>query len=480
MKKTKLVIIILLLITVSFKVSASDKDKIKVPVFGEIPFVQEGDMYSLNLGKMGKFGFSGTIDPLSLSTSVGMDDLKLFPGSKALAVLGLQEIELRFSREDFQIAANIDDKFKDEIVDEVKKIDAIAPVMDKVFGTLEIRSSRASLTYDKSMQLIGNLDLNIFVFGNRLPIPKIEGNIEPAKILSTIASKIKDVAKNEITKIGKEVGKVASVAANASISTAKAGYDKLGYYAQHATEWKDHFRHGNFGNPSCKDKCVPDRAKELYTPVYESSNNAVKEFYNKVNPKLADIAGRSLREKYIKDDWNRLINSIDNNWEKIIHDDLYLGFDKDPSDVAKLGDHYRRLVRAKKQEHVNYRNELWNELITEKHFIFFENGSAEMYKVANNGNLGGKVNEVKGTWRTSWSEIEYYRAGGQDMILFYQQAGGGSAEMYKKGDNGGLGGRVATNEKWKSTWTDIEYYQAGGQDMMLFYEQAGGGSCRNV
>lgn len=472
MKKTKSVII-LLLITLSLNGFGSDK--IKVPVFGEIPFVQKGDLYSLDLGKLGKFSFKGSIDPLSLSTSVGIDDLKMFPGATVMSVLGLQDIEMTITSKAFEIAANIDDKFKDEIVDEVKKIKVIAPVIETVFNTLEIRSSRASLTYNLSMELVGALDLNIYVFGSRLPIPKVEGAIDPVKIVKAIASKIEEVAKDELAKVAKEVAKVASAAADASISIAKAGYDGLGYYAKHATTWKDHATHGSFGNPSCYNKCVPDRARKLSTPVFETSNQAVKEFYNKVYPRIDEIAGRSLREQYIKAEWERLTSSIDNNWENIIKDDHYKGFDKDQADVEKLGRRYRELVRAKKQEHVDYRNELWNELLTEKHFMFFENGFAEIYKVAANGSLGLKVNSVDGTWRTTWSEIEYYRAGGKDLVLFYQQADGGYAEMYEKGENGSLGRKVSSTKNWMGTWHDIEYYSAGAQDFMLFYQQTGGG-----
>ncbi|PWE00488.1 hypothetical protein [Marinilabilia rubra] len=108
--------------------------------------------------------------------------------------------------------------------------------------------------------------------------------------------------------------------------------------------------------------------------------------------------------------------------------------------------------------------------------LFYENtsGTGVLHGVNSNGSLGAQITETDG-WRKTWSEVEYYKAGGKDMILFYQQKDGGYAEMYTVGAYGSYGSRVAQTNGWKSTWTDIEYYRAGGKDLMLFYEQAGGG-----
>lgn len=291
------------------------------------------------------------------------------------------------------------------------------------------------------------------------------------------------MALGHLENLVKEFAKVASDAANAAIGVAKAGYDKLGYYAKHATTWEDHKCHGEDiplicpnNEPSCMEKCVPDRANKLGNPVLASSNQAVKDFYDKVVSNLYQITSEQERIKYLKPEWDRLISSIDNNWENIIYDEYYKGFDKDQGDVEKLGRRYKEIVRAKKQEHVDYRNKLWNDLVAVKYFLFYENGSAEMYLVNHDGGIGQKVNEINGGWRPTWSDIECYRAGGQNRILFYQQTNGGYAEMYYKGENGGFGTMFSSTESWLATWADIEYYNAAGQDMMLFYQQIGGGS----
>ncbi len=345
-------------------------------------------------------------------------------------------------------------------------------VLELALNSLRINEVHLHLSADNNTKtLAGAAKCDMVVFGKKVKFD-LKGAFNPKDVIENIIKELGPIALKHVENIGKEVMKVAGEATNASIQIAKAGYDKLGYYSKHATTWKDHATHGN----SCYTKCVPNRAAKLYTPVLESSNLAVKDFYNRVNPVLSQITSESERVKFIKPEWDRLINSIDNNWENIIKDDYYKGFDINQSDVEKLGVRYREIVRAKKQEHVKYRDDLWKELVSVKYFLFYEKGSAEIYIINNDGSIGVKVNQVDGTWRPKWSEIEHYRAGGRDRLLFYQQEGGGSAEMYFKGDNGSLAGRFASTNDWLGTWSDIEYYSASGQDMMLFYQQAGGGS----
>ncbi|HKK09283.1 MAG TPA: hypothetical protein VJ939_00530, partial [Bacteroidales bacterium] len=55
-------------------------------------------------------------------------------------------------------------------------------------------------------------------------------------------------------------------------------------------------------------------------------------------------------------------------------------------------------------------------------------------------------------------DIEYYRAGNNDMLLFYEGSTG-SAAMYEVTKHGGLGTKAhVISGGWKTTWTDIEYY----------------------
>lgn len=393
MKKTKSVII-LLLITLSLNGFGSDK--IKVPVFGEIPFVQKGDLYSLDLGKLGKFSFKGSIDPLSLSTSVGIDDLKMFPGATVMSVLGLQDIEMTITSKAFEIAANIDDKFKDEIVDEVKKIKVIAPVIETVFNTLEIRSSRASLTYNLSMELVGALDLNIYVFGSRLPIPKVEGAIDPVKIVKTIASKIEDVAKDELAKVGKAV-------ANAAVESGKAiagAFDDAMKIAKTASKHMTH-------KPSeCDNKCVPDHAWKLSKPLLNGANLALCEFYDRTMPVLVNIQGKTpqqteeLRKGYVLEQWNQVVGKIDNDWNRIRGDRSYVSFYLVPDNAANGGRIFRSKIDEYKNRHLDARNSIWQHLMKDTKFA----GPIDFYTTEVNENA---QLHIRNYWNKTAIHIEH-------------------------------------------------------------------------
>ncbi|MDZ7774432.1 MAG: hypothetical protein U5L09_01865 [Bacteroidales bacterium] len=70
--------------------------------------------------------------------------------------------------------------------------------------------------------------------------------------------------------------------------------------------------------------------------------------------------------------------------------------------------------------------------------------------------LGKKVNSTN-SWRTTWTDIEYYRAGNKDMLLFYQGSDG-YAVMYEVAPHGSIGRKVTETSSWNNTWSDIEYY----------------------
>ncbi|MGM0647336.1 MAG: RICIN domain-containing protein [Bacteroidota bacterium] len=274
---------------------------------------------------------------------------------------------------EFILHADFDVDAKQFLMNEARKVDMLASAVDKMFNNVEIRKlyidMRGSLG---ELNLKGETKVVMNVMGQEHRF-SFAATLDPEVIAREIFDKLKQEAPalfNAVEEISKEVTKVASAAATASINTAKAGYDKLGYYAKHATTWKDHATHGRFGNPSCYDKCVPDRVNKLTGPVHEASNKAVMEFYDKVYAKAQRLVGvtpeqtAALRMEAIGDDWSRLMNDLDNKWLAVNSDNLYLGFDKDPSDAKKLGKRYRELVSNKYAEHRSFRTELWKRLLT--------------------------------------------------------------------------------------------------------------------
>lgn len=359
----------LLFFFLAISLSAVAQNTLNIPGFGNIPFIKTGDLYALDFGKLGKFNFSGTINPLSLSTNVEMDDLKTFPGAKVMAILGLQDIEMILTSNDFEIAANLDDKFKDDILDEIKKIDIIAPVIGTVLNTFEMRESKVSLTFDKSLKMIGEIDFNIHVFGKKLPIPKINGELNPQAIIGTIVDKVKDVALNELSKVAKvvaeamvESGKIIAGAFDDAMKVAKTA-------STYVTSTKSQI----------DNKYVPRHATKVSKPVLLASNRAIGTFYDKVTPALKNIEGKTnqetkeLRSKYIKTDWNKIIRKIDNDWNRIRGDRSYVSFYIKPSSAANGGNIFRKKVDEYKQQHIDFRNRIWNRMMNDKELIVKNN-----------------------------------------------------------------------------------------------------------
>ena len=376
--------------------NAFGQDKITIPVIGEVPFVKKGDLYTLDLGKLGKFGFEGSIDPLSLSATVGIDDLKAFPGASAMALLGLQDITMTVTKKEFEIAANIDDKFKDDIVDEVKKIDIIAPVVEAVLNTLEIRESQASLTFNTNMQLVGKLDINIFVFGKKLPIPDFEGVLDAKKIFNTVVSAIKDVATDELAKVGK-------VVADAVVESGKAIAGAFNDAMEIAKTASKHVTHSK---SECDKKCVPDHARKLSMPMLRASNLALYTFYDRTMPVLVNIRGKNpqqteqLRKQYMLSQWNQLIAKIDSDWSKIRGDKSYVRFYIQPSSATNGGHIFRAKIDEYKQKHIDARNNVWYQLMTDTKFL----GPIDNYspEISYNAHL-----HLRNSWKKTFIHIEH-------------------------------------------------------------------------
>ncbi|SDR95155.1 Ricin-type beta-trefoil lectin domain-containing protein [Polaribacter sp. KT25b] len=357
MRRIKIVSIIIVLSIICFN-SAFAQNKLSIPGFGDIPLTKDGNLYSLNFGKLGKFGFAGSVDPLSLTASIGMDDLKTFPGAKAMGALGLRDIEMNVKQKALEIAANFDDKIKDDLVNELRKIEQLKPIIETIFNTLEIRESHASLIYNTDGSLGGELDFNIIVFGKKLRIPKIKGKVDIDTITSQLVSIIKKEAisllanLDELVKGAEKIAKMASSEADKLIADAKV--------ASKHTHSKG----------ECDKKCCPKHAKKLSGPIIEGSFDAVRKFYFDVFPTIGKIHGatpketRQMRSSLIKEDWDALFTKIDEKWAKILKDRTYVRFYIMPSSAANGGNIYRSKVKEYKKKDLDYRKTVWERMMT--------------------------------------------------------------------------------------------------------------------
>jgi hypothetical protein len=385
----KIFILLLLFSTTSF-----GQEKISIPGFGSLPIEKDGDMYAITFGSFKKINFSGTVNPLSLSTAVGMDDLTFVPGAKVLALLGLQDIEMTIQKEDFEIAANIEDEFKEKVFDQLRSleyIDVIKPILGEVEKTFAIRDSKAAIKLSKDVDLYGTIELNIYVLGTKLPLPKIENQkVDPKAIAKSVAVKVKDVATDELAKVGKLV---ASAAAK-SIDITKDAYAKasksIGTATKHAhadkvAENAVNFVTGddfdwNASKEHCDKYCVTKLAKRMYEPVLQGSFDGIVNFYDNVLPALARLNGdndeetKVLRREFIEDDWKKLNNQLNADWEKIIGDKTYVDYYVSQSSAENGGNVFRKKIRDQKEKYEKYRDHIWNKMMTYEEFdIHYDN-----------------------------------------------------------------------------------------------------------
>ncbi len=269
---------------------------------------------------------------------------------------------------EFILHADFDVDARQFLMNEAKKVDMLASAVDKMFENVEIKSMyidmRGSLG---AMNLTGSTNVVMSVMGQQHKF-SFDATLDPEVIAKNIFEKLKQEVPavfNAVDAVSKEVAKVAGPAVNASINIAQQGFDKLGHFAGVVAEYKDHMFHDH-----CMSKCVPNRANKLTGPVYEASNKAVMEFYNRVHDKVQRLVGvtpeqtAALRTAAIGNEWSRLMNDLDKKWLAVTDDQLYHGFDKDPGDVRNLGYRYRELVNQKYMDHRNFRTELWKRLLT--------------------------------------------------------------------------------------------------------------------
>ena len=264
----------------------------------------------------------------------------------------------------FYLDYKFDAGLKQALMNEIRKVKPLAPVMDKVLSTFQLRKVYTHLEAGMDLKMSGKTHVKFEVFGHTHEF-KMQASLDPETIIDEIIDKIKEQSK--IMQVSEDVVKIAGSAATASIKTVEKGWAEVSKRAGDVAEYRHHnplFNSDHRSGDRCKTHCVPERAKKMGNPIYEKSNAAVKDFYKRVIPKLVQIDGSHKRKELIWDDWKRLVNSINKNWKKVRDDQHYWGYDKDQSDVERYGRQYRKLIDAKKAEHKKYRLKLWNKMMT--------------------------------------------------------------------------------------------------------------------
>ncbi len=275
-----------------------------------------------------------------------------------------------FDMEDkFTLYADFDVDAKKFLMNEARKVDFLAAAVEEIFKDVEFTEFYVDMSGSlQDMTMAGKTRVTVRLMDQEYSF-EFEPILDPEALAATIFHKLKKELPgvfNTAEAIGKEIALVAGPAVNASIDIAQKGFDELGDFAGHATTWTSHMTHGD----DCFHVCVPNRARDLTPPVFHSSNLAVLEFYSRVISTTMLLEGTTpyhttlLRSNALKDEWNRLILDLEGKWDAIFYDDYYKGFDKDPDDVTRYGNEYRRHVHDQYLQHVNLRKELWRRLMT--------------------------------------------------------------------------------------------------------------------
>lgn len=358
-----------------------------------------------------------------------------------------------------------------EMIDaEVQKIGnaQIRFVVEKALTTLRIDQVYLLLEADMDMNMHGATHCKLKVFGKDVAF-SFEASLSPKAIVDNIIEKLKTQGLSYFENVGKQIASIAGPAANAAINTARDGLNKaLGL----ATEYASHTGHNH---SDCLEHCSPGRGNELSDPVLAASDKAIAEFYNKIMPKLSELKGATpyqtavMRSKYMKEDWKRVTVSIDKNWERVFYDEQYKGYSVFPERVTQYGNRFRQTVNDKFQQHIDYRNKLWDKLMTEgigvkliknryrKSFVNIQRGLTACTKIDGNSNAHWILEEVPGT---EFVYIKNVKDGTLMNIengkLECNKIGLGAHSAQWKMER--LGEYIRFKNRWKGTYLNTEKY----------------------
>ncbi|MDA3865232.1 MAG: RICIN domain-containing protein [Salinivirgaceae bacterium] len=254
-------------------------------------------------------------------------------------------------RLDFNINANL----KKALMNEIRKVKPLAPVMDQILSTFQLRKVNTHMEAGTDLKLDGKTHVAFEVFGKSHSFT-MKAALDPKIIIDAIIDKLL------------EQGKIIEVAGQVSHLATDAGKTAVGMVnniKDFAGEYKDDIEHLPHSWDKCKNECIPKLARNKSNPVWDGSNIAVWEFYSKVYPELIKIEGSStaetkkLRKDLVWNDWLRLANTIDSRWQRVRKDGTCKGY------KCKC-DKYKKLVDQKHNSHKNLRKRLWHQMMTDK------------------------------------------------------------------------------------------------------------------
>ena len=245
------------------------------------------------------------------------------------------------------------------VMNEARKIPVLAPVINEVLKTFQVRKLYVDLLANKDdRNFKGDVKCDFEVFGSSHNI-NFKAALNPEAIAQAIVMEIQNAAGPQLAVIADAVSQITAQSLDI---TSKAWGDASKFIGNAS-------RHFTHSQKKCDNECVPNQARHLYAPILGGGNNALQVFHDNMLKIIVKIEGetieetRRLRAKYIKNDWNKLTQKIENDWQNIRGDRTYVSFYLKPESATNGGHIYRKIINEKRKAYEAHKNALWQNMM---------------------------------------------------------------------------------------------------------------------
>jgi len=262
----------------------------------------------------------------------------------------------------FSIEMN--NSMRELLLKKVRNHKALKVLVNRITSTLSLRRIAIELKAMRS-EFGGGVACDLTIFGKRLNF-NLSGSFNPEKLLNSIVDKIVDMAGDEFKAAYRAVGNAARAAGNKGKQVAMRAAREAG---QMAHDVKTSVKHSGHSKSKCMNECVPRYANGQRRKMLDGTNEAVREFYQEALKEIRGVEGetpaqtRKLREMMLASEWNDLLRDIDAKWKKVYDDDEVENYFVRDKSEKQARNKYRGLINEYWNNHKNYRNTLWNQLM---------------------------------------------------------------------------------------------------------------------
>jgi len=216
------------------------------------------------------------------------------------------------------LTIELKNSLREHILKELKNRKVLKAIVGKLTSTLDIRRIAISFKAKRS-ELGGGIACDMMIFGRNLSF-NYSGSINPEALAKEIVDRIVHFCQHEVkeafVKVGKAFVKAGDVARQWAV---KAGARVRAF----AVNLGKRMKHSGHSYNKCMGTCVPDYAGGVRRDILDGSNDAVNEFYRLALENITEVEGdteeetRKLRQDLLADEWKKLCDSIDSEWNSV-------------------------------------------------------------------------------------------------------------------------------------------------------------------